>query len=86
MSKPFDAYAGRYTNDLYGTIEVTPRGDALFVRMGNLNALSTPYTEKDSIRVEMIAGGNGEVIRFNLDSAGNVVSLGYAETTFTRVK
>jgi CubicO group peptidase (beta-lactamase class C family) len=86
LSKPFDAYAGRYTNELFGTIDITPRGEALFVRMGNLNALATPFTEKETIRVEMIPGGNGETMKFNVDSAGNVVSLGYAETTFTRVK
>jgi CubicO group peptidase (beta-lactamase class C family) len=84
LSRPFADYAGRYTNDLRGTIEIAPRDNALFVRMGKMNTVATPFTEKDTIRVEMEPGGNGEVIRFNL-AGDRPESLIYAGATFTRV-
>ena len=85
LTKPFADYAGRYTNDLRGTIEIAPRENALFVRMGKMNTVATPFIEKDTIRVEMEPGGNGEVIKFNKEADDRVVSLSYANATFTRV-
>ena len=84
LTRPFADYAGKYTNALYGTIEIIPVENALSVRMGRLNTISTPFTEKDTIRVEMIPGGNGEVIRFNLNGE-KVESLNYAGVDFKRV-
>jgi hypothetical protein len=54
--------------------------------MGNLYCVATPFTDTDSIRVEMRPGGNGEVIRFSLDAAGKVNSLNYAGVDFARAK
>ncbi len=84
LSKPFANYSGRYTNDLMGTLEITTRDNALAVRMGRLNTIATPFTEKDTIRVEMIPGGNGEVIRFNI-SGEKPESINYAGVDFKRV-
>jgi hypothetical protein len=53
--------------------------------MGRINTVSTPFTEKDTIRVEMLPGGSGEVIKFNKEADDRVVSLSYANATFTRV-
>ena len=84
LSKPLAAYVGTYRNDLYGTIQISTMGDAPAVRMGNLNAIATPFTDKESIRVEMVPGGNGEVIRFNLNG-DSVASLNYAGADFRRL-
>ena len=84
LSKPFADYAGRYTNDLLGTLEITPRENALAVRMGKMNTIATPFTEKDTIRVEMVPGGNGEVIKFNL-AGDRPASVTYAGVTFAKV-
>ena len=65
-------------------MQITVAGNALAVRMGNVNTISTPYTEADTVRVEMIPGGNGEVIKFNKDASGKVVSLSYAGADFVR--
>jgi CubicO group peptidase (beta-lactamase class C family) len=85
LTKPFADYAGKYRNDIHGTIEISARENALAVRMGKINTVSTPFTEKDTIRVEMLPGGNGEVIKFNKEADDRVVSLNYANATFTRV-
>ncbi len=86
LTKPFANYAGTYTNDIYGTIDVTALANALGIRMGNMYCVSTPYTEKDSIRVEMIPEGNGEPIRFAKNNAGDIESLKYAGAIFTKIK
>jgi CubicO group peptidase (beta-lactamase class C family) len=86
LSKAVGEYAGTYRNELHGTIEITVNGSAPAVRMGKLNTIATPFTEKDSIRVEMVPGGNGEVIKFTLNAAGNIEGLNYAGVTFIREK
>jgi hypothetical protein len=85
LTKPFSDYAGKYVNDLAGTIEIVPMEKALRVRMGYMNAVATPYTDKDTIRVVMLPGGNGEIIGFSNDADGKVGSLNWGGLTFTRV-
>ena len=85
LTKPFTDYAGKYTNDLLGTIEIVAKEKALAVRMGNINTVATPFTQKDTIRVVMLPGGNGEVIGFVKDAEGKFGSLNYAGITFTKV-
>ena len=53
--------------------------------MGNVNTVATPFTQKDTIRVVMLPGGNGEVISFVKDAEGNFGSLNFAGVTFTKV-
>ncbi|MGI9066821.1 MAG: hypothetical protein ACR2HX_10515, partial [Pyrinomonadaceae bacterium] len=85
LTKPFTAYAGKYKNDMLGTIEIVAKEKVLAVRMGKLNTVSTPYTQPDTIRVVMLPGGNGEIIGFIKDADGKFGSLNYAGVTFTRV-
>ena len=84
LTKPFSDYAGKYRNDLLGTIEITAQEKSLAVRMGNMYAVATPYTEKDTIRVVMQPGGNGDVIGFIKDADGKIGSMNYGGFTFTR--
>ncbi len=85
LTKPFTEYAGKYANDLLGTIEIVAKEKALAVRMGNINTIATPFTEKDTIRVVMLPGGNGEVIGFTKDAEGRFASLNYAGATFKKL-
>jgi CubicO group peptidase (beta-lactamase class C family) len=77
-------YLGKYKSDHFGTIEVSEKEGGLFVKMGNIQVVPTPFTQKETIRVEMIPG-SGEVIKFNVVDR-KVVSLTYAGTTFTRLR
>lgn len=53
--------------------------------MGNINCFATPFTQKDTICVEMLLpGGNGEVIGFTKNADDTFVSLNYAGVTFTK--
>ena len=85
LTKPFTDYAGKYRNDLMGTIEIAAKEKALTVRMGYMNAVATPFTEKDTIRVVMSPGGNGDVIGFVKDAEGKFASLTYDRATFTKL-
>ncbi len=85
LTKPFTDYAGKYTNDLMGTIEITAKEKALAVSLGYVNTVATPYTQPDTIRVVMLPGGNGEVLAFIKDAEGKFGSLNLSGVVFTRV-
>lgn len=85
LTRPLTEYVGSYRNDLHGTMQIAVAVSALSVRMGMANCISTPYTESDTIRVEMIPGGNGEVIKFNKDASGKFISLSYGGVEFARI-
>ena len=85
LTKPFVDYAGKYRNDLLGTIEVVAKENALALRMGAMNTVATPFTQKDTIRVVMQPGGNGEVIGFVKDAEGNISSMNWGGAIFTKL-
>ena len=85
LTKPFTDYAGKYRNELLGTIEITAKEKALAVRIGNMYTVATPYTQTDTIRVVMLPGGNGEVIGFVKDAEGRFGSMTYGGFTFTKL-
>jgi CubicO group peptidase (beta-lactamase class C family) len=85
LTQPLADYVGKYVDDMIGSIDVTVEGNTLAVRMGNLYTVSTPYTEKDTIRVVMIPGGNGEILGFVKGADGKVERLRYAGREFRRV-
>jgi CubicO group peptidase (beta-lactamase class C family) len=84
LTQPLADYAGTYRNDIYGTIEISVSGNDLAVRMGNISCIATPFTEKETIRVEMIPG-SGEVIKFNKNAEKGIESLAYAGVPFAKV-
>jgi hypothetical protein len=84
LTKPAADYAGKYVNELLGTIVITNKGSDLNVTMGNIKIVPTPFTQPDTIRVEMTPG-TGEVIKFNKDAEGKFGSLTYGDATFTKV-
>ena len=85
LTRPLADYVGRYSNDMLGTIDIAIEQNTLAVRMGYIHVLSTPFTQKETIRVEMIPG-EGEVIKFEVNSEGTVDSFNYGGMTFARVR
>ena len=65
-------------------MQVAIENNVLSVTMGNLHAVSTPFTQKESIRVELIPG-TGQVVLFKADEAGKISSLIYDGTEYKRV-
>ncbi len=85
LTRPLADYVGRYSNELLGNMDLVIEQNTLAVRMGYLHVVSTPFTEKDAIRVE-ITPGQGDVIKFETDSDGKIGSLNYAGMKFEKVK
>jgi CubicO group peptidase (beta-lactamase class C family) len=85
LSMPLERYTGKYRHSNFGDIDVTVENNSLAVRMGSMYALSTPFTDRESIRVELPPGG-GQVIFFKIDENGKVNSLRYAGAQYQRVR
>jgi CubicO group peptidase (beta-lactamase class C family) len=85
LTEALTAYVGKYTDDMLGTAEVVVEGNTLAVRMGNLYSVSTPFTERDTIRVVMQPGGDGTVIGFVKGASGKFDTLKWAGRDFKRV-
>lgn len=85
LSGPSSSYAGTYDSDLLGKMEITTDGTGLKVSLGLMKATATAFTEKETIRVELIPG-TGEVIRFSKGADGQVESLNYAGGEFKKRK
>lgn len=83
LTMTLSAYTGKFFSDSMGLIEVTINGNDLAVRLGNMSCVSTPFTTKDTIRVELMPG-SGEVIEFRKNAAERIESLTYAGAIFTR--
>ncbi|HYF29655.1 MAG TPA: serine hydrolase [Chitinophagaceae bacterium] len=84
LSLPLETYAGKFRHEFFGDMDVTVDNNVLAVKMGNLYAVSTPFTQKESIRVELIPG-TGQVVYFKLDESGKVNSLSYDGQQYKRV-
>ena len=85
LTRPLTEYAGRYSNDMLGNIDIVVVQNTLGVRMGYVNVISTPFTEKETIRVEMTPL-QGEVIAFEAGADGKIAALNYGGMKFTRVR
>jgi CubicO group peptidase (beta-lactamase class C family) len=84
LTLPVGAYAGRYCNPEYGTINVTIQGERMHVRMGLMEAVAEPFTESDSVRVEL-QPNSGSAVHFTKEG-GEVTGLRTFDTVFTRCK
>lgn len=80
---PVDNYTGKYSNEYFGTIEITNKENSLAIKMGNINCVSTSRSGKETIRVEMVPG-SGEVIRFKKMRKRKLNRFGYAGAEFCK--
>jgi CubicO group peptidase (beta-lactamase class C family) len=85
LSQPFQAYAGTYVSPQYGTLTVAVEGETPVLRLGNLWAEATPFTEPETMRVTFIPP-QGEVVWFELDEAGRPVRARYDDAVFERAE
>jgi CubicO group peptidase (beta-lactamase class C family) len=85
LSQPLQTYAGTYTSDLFGTIEITTDQDNLSLSSGNILSKSTPYPQQDSIRVELTPG-EGEIMAFKLNRDNKAESLTVSGIQYTKLE
>jgi hypothetical protein len=84
LTEPLDVYTGTYVSPEVGTAVVTIENETLAVRLGNMYAVSTPFTETNTIRVELIPG-RGQVFGFKVDEGGRVTGAFLNDMQFERV-
>ena len=83
LTQPRSAYTGSYSNEDYGTADITIEGDDLRVTIGNLSSVAEPFTRENSIRVEMVPF-SGDVIQFVMGADGVPTSFNYDGDVYTR--
>ncbi|MCG8414427.1 MAG: serine hydrolase, partial [Pseudomonadales bacterium] len=84
LSQPRSAYVGTYVSPRLGSITVSLQDNELFVEMGVMHAIGTPYMEPDSVRVEL-APLSGTVLRFDVDDQGEVTAIDYVGERLDRI-
>lgn len=68
LTEPFADYAGVYRNDAYGTVTIEHQGDdQLRVNMGNMHCLGRPFTEENTMRVQLVPR-SGMVLQFVVEN------------------
>ena len=80
---PFARYAGRYSDDLLGTLVVEQRGDSLIARMGDSWGALRADTAANTLAVTL-AGGNRRLTFEFRSNAGPAQSVTMAGRTFRR--
>jgi CubicO group peptidase (beta-lactamase class C family) len=83
LTLPLEAYVGKYSNDVYGEVEIRIENNTLGMHFGNMHSLSTPFTEKDAIRIQL-QPDIGEIVSFNTDLSGKITSFVYNKLQFIK--
>lgn len=83
LSRAKQAYAGAYENEQFGRMEISADGDRLNVAFGVLHSPAEPFTDPDSIRVELLPN-SGEPIVFQ-GAGAQPEALVYDGNTYLRV-
>jgi CubicO group peptidase (beta-lactamase class C family) len=82
LSLPRAAYSGRYCNADYGTLTIAADDSRIAVNMGAIDTLAAPFTDPESIRLELIPG-EGRPYQFEIEN-GRPVRLRTQERVFER--
>lgn len=69
LTRPRAEYAGHYVSEALGTIEIVVSEREIEVRAGVMHAFASPFTDTDTIRVEL-APGQGWPITFEMGASG----------------
>ena len=85
MALPLGAYAGRYEDEMWGSLEVSVRDDRLVVRNGVLECVAEVYDgTRHQLRVEL-EPGSGRVVTFQVVDR-RAVSAEYGGVRYPRVR
>lgn len=84
LTMPRSEYLGSFQSVEYGILTIQESASALKVTAGNLQCVSTPFKNEDSIRVELIPG-SGQVIEFQKEN-NKIIGLNYSGIYFTKIK
>lgn len=83
LDHPFTFYTGTYSNELLGTVSIQGDADKISLKMGHLQCIATPYTEPNTMRVELVPR-SGEVIQFEYDDQKQLIGFTYDDLLFEK--
>lgn len=83
LSLENEAYAGKYYNEVMGTMEIFIRNNTLYAKLGNLESESSFYNSNESIEVDLIPGSNTS-ITFNKASGDFIDKLFFGGYEFVK--
>ena len=84
LSLPLESYTGKFRSSDFGTMEIFLMDNSLAARLGNMQTVSTPFTEKEAVRVELIPG-TGQVLRFRKSNDNKIESVALDGVEFMKV-
>lgn len=85
LSRPREAYAGTYANDLLGQMTVDANEEqGMVIRWGRLETVATGGERPDHVRVEF-APNSGEFLTFVVED-GDVVAIAFEQMVFRKVR
>jgi len=84
LSLPLESYTGKFRSSDFGTMEIFLKDNALAARLGNMQTVSTPFTEKETVRVELIPG-SGQVLRFKKNNDNKIESVALDGVEFRKM-
>ena len=84
LTLPKAQYAGIFSSEKYGTVEILYKEGQFVVMAGNLKTIATPFPTENTMRVELVPG-SGTIIGFDLKE-GKVVSLFHQRETFVKIR
>jgi hypothetical protein len=85
LSQPMESYAGTYTSERMGTLRVSIENGAPVFSIGNLRTVATPFSEAETMRVEMVPG-SGTVARFGSNRSGEMTTVELMGETLRRAR
>lgn len=81
LTLPKKAFCGTYFNQYIGKVTIEEQQDELIVKMGELTIKATPYTQDNSIRIQI--GNTGSVMTFKTED-NRVVAMQYRSDSFEK--
>lgn len=85
LSFPLEIYTGKYENSNFGTLEIYIQRDSLVVKHGIMKSVATPFTEKETVRVELIPG-SGQTLKFMMNAGDTVEAAILGNREFKKIK
>lgn len=84
LTLPLESYTGKFRSSDFGTMEIYVQDNSLAAKLGNMQTVSTPFTEKETVRVELIPG-SGQVLRFKKTNDNKIESVALDGVEFKKM-
>ena len=85
LSRPRADYAGTYRSPAFGELVIRNDGEELFVELGQMKSRAEPFTQPDTVRVELVPL-SGTVVGFEMGADGKPAAVRYMDARFERVR